>query len=74
MSPSSARTLIDEISRRPVAEPTHHPGLAQIARELILGEATIKTHVSRIPAKLGASDCVQAVVTVYESGKVMPGE
>ena len=34
----------------------------------ILGEATIKTHVGRVLAKLGARDRVQAVVTAYESG------
>ncbi|MEL6892799.1 MAG: response regulator transcription factor [Actinomycetota bacterium] len=46
---------------------------AEIAAELILGEATIKTHVGRILAKLGARDRVQAVVIAYESGHVQPG-
>lgn len=46
---------------------------AEIARELFLGEATIKTHVGRILAKLGARDRVQAVVAAYESGLVVPG-
>ena len=45
----------------------------EIAGELYLGEATIKTHVGRILAKLGARDRVQAVVTAYESGLVTPG-
>lgn len=45
----------------------------EIAGELILGEATIKTHVGRVLAKLGARDRVQAVVTAYESGLVQPG-
>ena len=46
---------------------------AEIAGELYLGEATIKTHVGRILAKLGARDRVQAVVVAYESGVVTPG-
>lgn len=46
----------------------------EVATELILGEATIKTHVGRILAKLGARDRVQAVVAAYESGLVVPGK
>jgi DNA-binding NarL/FixJ family response regulator len=47
---------------------------AEIATELYLGEATIKTHVGRILAKLAARDRVQAVVIAYESGLVTPGD
>jgi DNA-binding NarL/FixJ family response regulator len=46
----------------------------EIARALILGEATIKTHVGRIFAKLGVRDRVQAVVAAFESGLVQPGD
>jgi len=47
---------------------------AEIADALTLGEATIKTHVGRVLAKLDARDRVQAVVVAYESGLVVPGE
>jgi len=46
---------------------------AEIAAELILGEATVKTHVARVLAKLEVRDRVQAVVVAYESGLVEPG-
>jgi DNA-binding NarL/FixJ family response regulator len=46
---------------------------ADIARELVVGDATIKTHVARIFAKLDLHDRAQAVVLAYESGLVQPG-
>lgn len=44
-----------------------------IARDLFLGDATIKTHVARIFSKLSLHDRAQAVVLAYETGLVQPG-
>ena len=45
----------------------------EIADHLIVGETTIKTHVTRILAKLSVRDRVQAVVLAYETGVIVPG-
>jgi DNA-binding NarL/FixJ family response regulator len=47
---------------------------AEIADELIIGEATVKTHVAHVLRKLDLRDRVQAVVLAYESGVVEPGD
>jgi DNA-binding NarL/FixJ family response regulator len=46
----------------------------EIANELIIGEATVKTHVARVLMKLGLRNRVQAVVLAYEAGIVLPGK
>ena len=46
---------------------------ANIATSLFLSEATVRTHVSRVLAKLQVRDRTQAVVIAYESGLVQPG-
>ncbi len=46
----------------------------EIGAELFVAEATVKTHVGRVLAKIGARDRVQAVIIAFETGLVRPGE
>jgi DNA-binding NarL/FixJ family response regulator len=46
---------------------------SEVARELYLSEATVKTHITRVLHKLGVRDRVQAVIVAYEHGLIQPG-
>jgi DNA-binding NarL/FixJ family response regulator len=46
---------------------------AEIGRDLFVSDATAKTHVSNVLAKLGLRDRVHAVIFAYESGLMRPG-
>ena len=46
---------------------------AEICEQLVISDATAKTHVARILQKLGLRDRIQTVIYAYETGLVRPG-
>jgi DNA-binding NarL/FixJ family response regulator len=71
----SARRRVDTLTRRELevlAQMARGLSNSEIAGELIIGENTIKTHVSHILGKLAARDRLQAVIIAYQAGVTDP--
>jgi DNA-binding NarL/FixJ family response regulator len=74
--PGGAAAEASRLSQREldvVRQVAHGRSNAEIAGQLYLSEATVKSHIARILAKLGLRDRVQIVIHAYETGIIHPG-